>query len=153
MPISYGSRFRNYPQFLRIKPGQFLADLVRICSHQFQFFASSRSGAYFLWWGHREQDVPNNKKNKKQHKECAVRQELYLSSKYEKAQQDVGLFYAWIIIVWCASPTILTIFQRANIIDYVIRDNLKLSIFRYIKTFICVITDAIDCYSFEPDTC
>ena len=46
----------------------------------------------FLSWGHREQDAPD-KKNKRKNKECEIRQESDLSIKYEKAQQDVGLFY------------------------------------------------------------
>ncbi|AXY55137.1 hypothetical protein CDG60_00055 (plasmid) [Acinetobacter chinensis] len=46
----------------------------------------------FLSWGHREQDAPD-KNNKIRYKECEVRQELYLSIKYEKPRQDVGVFY------------------------------------------------------------
>ena len=41
----------------------------------------------------REQEAPDNKNKKDQHKDCKVRQELYRANQYEKPRQDAGVFY------------------------------------------------------------
>ena len=83
-----------YPQFLRIKPGQLLVIFVRPGAHGFRDFAARVAAVFYLWWSHTGTGCSGtkNKNDKFQHQESEVEQQPYLSSKYEKAQQDVGLF-------------------------------------------------------------
>ena len=74
--------------------GWVLSSFVRCGWHKSENIASMSALRFFIWWSHREQEVPKHKTIMiSSTPGCEVRQELYLSNTYKKARQDVGLFY------------------------------------------------------------
>ena len=75
---SRSSQGRKYPQFLRIKLGYFLGNVVRICLRQFRPFAAIRNTGIFLWLSHIGTGCSGtkNNNNKFKHQEREVEQQL-----------------------------------------------------------------------------
>ena len=64
--ISQRSHFWNYPNFLRINLGINLGSFVRHNVHQFAALANRQIHHNLILWTHSEQDVPDNKKKRRQ---------------------------------------------------------------------------------------
>ena len=77
------SQNKKYPQFLRIKRGRFLGNVVRICLRQFRPFAAMRNTGIFLWLSYIGTGCSgtknNNNKFKHQERTAATTCLLYTS--------------------------------------------------------------------------